>query len=144
MEAGTGSQGELGLTGSCQREGGGGGSIATLLSALAFWASPEALLGSVPGHAASVSLFLLISAPGFQVLPSLPLSCSVLSGPGLSHSTLGASRLFFPLLGGSAEAFLWGSGVTSHSMADAASLCFLHPHPLQSVTSIKDGYTPGL
>ena len=120
------------------------GSIAILLSALAFWASPEALLRSVPGHAASVSLFLLISAPGFQVLPSLLLSCSVLSGPGLSRSTLGASRLFFPLLGGSGEAFLWGSRVTSHSTADAASLCFLHPHPLQSVTSIKDGYTPGL
>ena len=118
------------------------GSIAILLSALAFWASPEALLRSVPGHAASVSLFLLI--PGFQVLPSLPLSCSVLSGPGLSRSTLGASRLFFPLLGGSGEAFLRGSGVTSHSTAVAASLCFLHPHPLQSVTSIKDGYTPGL
>lgn len=114
--AGTGSQGgaEFDWASPSREGGGGGGSIATLLSAPAFWASPEALLRSVPGRAASVSLLLLISAPDFSGAPisaSSLLLCPAWSWPLCPPG--GFLDFFFPLLGGSGEASLWGPGVTS-------------------------------
>lgn len=79
--AGTGSQGELGLTGPAPAER--GEHSPPLLSAPAFWAFPKALLRSVPGRAASVSLCTWLS--GAPISAAL-LLCPAWSQPSLLHS----------------------------------------------------------
>lgn len=145
MRAGTGSQGELSLTGPAPAERG--------------WRRGQHSHSALCPYLLGIPRSSALKRPWACCLsfsPPIDL-CTLLSGAPISAALLlcpawswplslhcGCFQTFFPLLGGSGEASLWGPGVTSHSMADAASLCFLHPHPLQSVTSIKDGYAPGL